>query len=162
MTLDISPGQGSPAREAAAESGFLEMDGYAVGQAQRRSISPSSVPLTALLVGCLNVCMKIASLIIHPDGGSSQIVPSRETAVPPLGHMASCFRPCSGKWTIFPRQLPRSGSSLVLAGNYLAEASTLLHVLFVHMSDWHFKAQSRQIQGPRHGGFCPYSKGNST
>lgn len=32
--------------------------------------------------------MKIASLVIHPDGGNSRTVPSQETAVPPLGHMA--------------------------------------------------------------------------
>ena len=75
-----------------------------------------------------------------------------------------CSASCSGKWTIFPRQLPRSRSSLVLSRQlrHPAEASTLLHASFVHMSDWHFKAQSRQIQGPRHGGFASYSKGKST
>lgn len=50
--------------------------------------------------------------------------------------------PCPGKWTIFPGSFPRSGSSLVLSRQLrsLAEASTLLHVLFVHMSDWHFSS----------------------
>lgn len=67
------------------------MNGRAVGQSTEYRDSPSlsvNHPLTAKLVGSCNTCMKIASLIIHPDGGSSRIVPSPETAVPLLGHMA--------------------------------------------------------------------------
>lgn len=67
------------------------MNGRAVGQSTEHRDSPSlsvTHPLTAKLVGSCNICMKIASLITHPDGGSSRIVPSPETAVPLLGHMA--------------------------------------------------------------------------
>lgn len=95
------------------------MDGYAAGQGTGTfHLSPSSVPLTALLVGCLNVCMKIASLIIHPDGGSSQIVPSRETAVPPLGHMAPlALRPALGNGPFSPGSFPDQDRLSFLAGN---------------------------------------------
>ena len=95
------------------------MDGYAAGQGTGTfHLSPSSVPLTALLVGCLNVCMKIASLIIHPDGGSSQIGPSRETAVPPLGHMAPlALRPALGNGPFSPGSFPDQDRLSFLAGN---------------------------------------------
>ena len=47
-----------------------------------------------------------------------------------------CSASCSGKWTISPRRFPRSESSLVLSRQLRApaEASTLLHASFVHVS----------------------------
>lgn len=57
-------------------------------RAQGHSILLHDPPLDCCVGGLPDIRMKIASLVIHPDGGNSRTAPSRETAVPPLGHMA--------------------------------------------------------------------------
>ena len=151
-TSEASPGQGSPAKRRPLSQGFWGWMAVLWHRAQptpslsrAQDIPPLSIirPLTAVLVGCLNICMKIASLVIHPDGGSSRTVPSRETAVPLLDHMAPlALHPALGNEPLSPGSLE---SSLLLSKQLRppAEASTLLHAWCVHMSERRFKAPSR-------------------
>lgn len=136
-----------PSKEVAAESGFLGTNGHGAGQGTEGSPALSIIrPLTAVLGGCCNICMKIASLIIHPDGGSSRIAPTREAAVPPLGHMAPlALHPALGNEPLFTGGFPelRTVSCSWQVIKTSSGGGHALHVWFVHTSGRCSKAPSR-------------------